>query len=250
MWLRRFRLPTAPPDVRMKFRSEAMNCILGASAVNTKSVAPAYVWPAGRRPDPPPRRLLYSRKYGTFLASGTGSPRASLAWPVLEAGARRHPAGRRRVHQENPRVHHRDVFNSPLTDYLPASKTVPTPKAVLGDIAGAPGMLPYRTEVYRYMRMLENASPRVKVFSIGKTEEGREMIAVAVAGERLHRGARREPRTPGQAGRPAHHPSGRRRSRKTGGRLHAHLLHHRHHPLHRNRRAHRAHGTGLPPGGG
>jgi len=28
-------------------------------------------------------------------------------------------------------------FNSPLTDYLPASKTVPTPKAVLGDVAGA-----------------------------------------------------------------------------------------------------------------
>src|SRR5580658_3597406 len=76
-------------------------------------------------------------------------------------------------------------FNSPLTDYLPASKTVPTPKAVLGDIAGAPGILPYAEEVYRYMRMLEAASPRVKVFSIGKTEEGREMIAVAVADERL-----------------------------------------------------------------
>ena len=30
-------------------------------------------------------------------------------------------------------------FNSPLTDYLPASKTVPTPKAVLGDIAGRAG---------------------------------------------------------------------------------------------------------------
>jgi hypothetical protein len=76
-------------------------------------------------------------------------------------------------------------FNSPLTDYLPASKTVPTPKVVLGDIAGAPGILPYSQEVYRYMRMLEKASPRVKVFSIGKTEEGREMIAVAVASERL-----------------------------------------------------------------
>src|SRR5689334_25270833 len=76
-------------------------------------------------------------------------------------------------------------FNSPLTDYLPASKTVPTPKAVLGDIAGAPGILPYSAEVYRYMRMLEKATPRVKVFSIGKTEEGREMIAVAVASERL-----------------------------------------------------------------
>ena len=76
-------------------------------------------------------------------------------------------------------------FNSPLTDYLPASKTVPTPKAVLGDIAGAPGILPYSQDVYRYMRMLEKATPRVKVFSIGKTEEGREMIAVAVASERL-----------------------------------------------------------------
>jgi hypothetical protein len=76
-------------------------------------------------------------------------------------------------------------FNSPLTDYLPASKTVPTPKVVLGDVAGAPGILPYSEEVYRYMRMLEKASPRVKVFSIGKTEEGREMIAVAVASEKL-----------------------------------------------------------------
>src|SRR6266498_3183230 len=76
-------------------------------------------------------------------------------------------------------------FNSPLTDYLPASPKVPTPKAVLGDIAGAPGKLPYAEDVYRYMRMLERATPRVKVFSIGTTEEGREMIAVAVASEKL-----------------------------------------------------------------
>ena len=71
-------------------------------------------------------------------------------------------------------------FNSPLTDYLPASPDVPTPKAVLGDVSGAPGKLPYAEDVYKYMRMLERASPRVKVFSIGTTEEGREMIAVAV----------------------------------------------------------------------
>jgi len=76
-------------------------------------------------------------------------------------------------------------FNSPLTNYLPASATVPTPKAVLGDVAGAPGKLPYSAEVYRYMRMLEKASPRVKVISIGTTEEGREMIAVAIASESL-----------------------------------------------------------------
>src|SRR5216110_2898422 len=58
-------------------------------------------------------------------------------------------------------------FTSPLVDYLPASKTVPTPKAVLGDIAGAPGRLPYAEEVYQYMRKLEAAAPqRVKVVSI------------------------------------------------------------------------------------
>ena len=76
-------------------------------------------------------------------------------------------------------------FLSPLVDYLPASKTVPTPKAVLGDIAGARDNLPYSREVYAYMRLLEKSSPRVKVFSIGRTEEGREMIAVAVASEAL-----------------------------------------------------------------
>ncbi len=75
-------------------------------------------------------------------------------------------------------------FTSPLVDYLPASKTVPTPKAVLGDVAGAPGKLPYAEEVYQYMRMLEKAAPqRVKVFSIGKTEEGREMIAAAISSD-------------------------------------------------------------------
>src|SRR5438105_11166460 len=76
-------------------------------------------------------------------------------------------------------------FLSPLVDYLPASSTVPTPKAVLGDIAGARNNLPYSKEVYTYMRMLAKATPRVKVYSIGTTEEGREMIAVAVASDSL-----------------------------------------------------------------
>src|SRR5262252_10100145 len=65
-------------------------------------------------------------------------------------------------------------FLSPLVDYLPASKTVPTPAVVLGDIAGGPNKLPYSAEVYQYMRMLAKATPRVQVFSIGTTEEGRE----------------------------------------------------------------------------
>ena len=74
-------------------------------------------------------------------------------------------------------------FNSPLTDYLPASTTVPSPSAVLGDVAGAPGILPYTADVHRYFRMLAAASPRVRVISIGMSEEGRERIAVAVSSE-------------------------------------------------------------------
>jgi hypothetical protein len=76
-------------------------------------------------------------------------------------------------------------FLSPLIDYMPASATVPTPTAILGDIAGNPSKLPYSKEVYDYMRLLAKSSPRVRVYTIGHTEEGREMIAVAVASESL-----------------------------------------------------------------
>ena len=61
-------------------------------------------------------------------------------------------------------------FSSPLVDYLPASKNVPTPEAVLGDVSGAPGILPYAKYVYKDMRLLEKATPRVRVYSIGTTE--------------------------------------------------------------------------------
>jgi hypothetical protein len=74
-------------------------------------------------------------------------------------------------------------FTTELVDHLPASATVPSPLKVNGYIAGADGHLTYAEDVYKYMRALEAASKRVKVFSIGKTEEGREMIAVAVSSE-------------------------------------------------------------------
>ncbi len=76
-------------------------------------------------------------------------------------------------------------FSSHLVDYLPASSTVPTPAKALGDVAGAPDTLPYAEDVYKYFRQLQAASPRVKVVSIGHSEEGREMIAVAIADESL-----------------------------------------------------------------
>src|SRR5207237_6714124 len=51
---------------------------------------------------------------------------------------------------------------------------------------GAEGKLPNSKEVYDYMRLLAKALPgRVKVYTIGQTEEGRDMLAVAVASDAL-----------------------------------------------------------------
>jgi len=74
-------------------------------------------------------------------------------------------------------------FLTPYVDHLPASATVPTPLDFLGHIAGAADVLTYPADIYRYMRAVAEASPRVKVFSIGTTEEGREMILVAVSSD-------------------------------------------------------------------
>ena len=77
------------------------------------------------------------------------------------------------------------AFNTQLTRYLPASDTVPTPAKAMGDVSGAPNMLPRLKTIHDYFRSLAASSPRVKVFSIGTSEEGREMIAAAIADEAL-----------------------------------------------------------------
>ncbi len=74
-------------------------------------------------------------------------------------------------------------FLTELVDHLPASDRVPTPEKVLGYVIGTPNKLTYSKDIYRYMRELEKASPRVKVFVIGRSEEGRETLLVAVSDE-------------------------------------------------------------------
>ena len=99
------------------------------------------------------------------------------------------------------------------------------------------------------MRLLEKSSPRVKVFSIGTTEEGREMIAVAVASEALiakldankaKLAKLADPRTINMNDAEA---DADRRRRGAG------LLHHRHDPLDGVRRADGADGARLSPRG-
>jgi hypothetical protein len=70
-----------------------------------------------------------------------------------------------------------------LVDHLPASSTVPSPLKFFGRIVGTPGELTYAKDINRYFEALDKASDRVAVWNIGKTEEGRDMIVLAVADE-------------------------------------------------------------------
>lgn len=75
------------------------------------------------------------------------------------------------------------MFLTELVDHLPASATVPSPLEFNGYVAGAPERLTYARDVHRYFRELAQASPRVRVWTMGTTEEGREQILVAISDE-------------------------------------------------------------------
>jgi Zinc carboxypeptidase len=75
-------------------------------------------------------------------------------------------------------------FLSPWVSYLPVSDKVPSPRAFYGRIMGASGELVNSEKAYAYCRALAAASPRVRVFTIGKSEEGREIVLMAIADEK------------------------------------------------------------------
>jgi hypothetical protein len=74
-------------------------------------------------------------------------------------------------------------FGNPWVAYLPDSATVPSPAEYLGHAVGAAGELSSTAKIYGYFRKLAETSPRVRVETIGKTEEGREILLAAVADE-------------------------------------------------------------------
>ena len=74
-------------------------------------------------------------------------------------------------------------FSTELVDHLPLSSCVPPPDAALHHIVGAPDVLDYTKDINAYFRLLASKSSRVKVWSIGMSEEGREMLVAAVSDE-------------------------------------------------------------------
>jgi hypothetical protein len=62
--------------------------------------------------------------------------------------------------------------------YVPDSDRVPSPAEVLGHEVGAPGELSNVATIHAYFRKLAATSDRVRVETIGTSEEGREILAV------------------------------------------------------------------------
>ena len=74
---------------------------------------------------------------------------------------------------------------------LPADPKVPSPLKFLGYVPGENNTVTYYKDIVRYLEALQAASPRVKMWSIGKSEEGRDMVAVAIADEATIRNLQR-----------------------------------------------------------
>src|SRR5881628_1855714 len=77
----------------------------------------------------------------------------------------------------------RPDFISPLVDHLPKVAGVPSPKDVLGHYVGEPKKLTYYADILKYYRALAAATPRVKVVTIGKSNEGRDLVVAFVGAE-------------------------------------------------------------------
>jgi hypothetical protein len=85
-------------------------------------------------------------------------------------------------HLTDPRI------STELVDYLPYSATVPTTLEFPGiqRIIGTPGELTYARDIHRYMKALAAAAPeRARIIPMGETEEGREMLVIAIASEEI-----------------------------------------------------------------
>ncbi len=74
-------------------------------------------------------------------------------------------------------------FLTDWVDHLPIKAGLKSPLEFFGHISGAPNVLSYSTQLAEYYRVLERSSKRIKVISLGRSEEGREMVAAVISDE-------------------------------------------------------------------
>jgi hypothetical protein len=123
--------------------------------------------------------------FGAFIALALGTSYVST--PIAAQSKTARPAAQKideaytrtiRENLQDPRI------TTELVDHLPASDTVPSPLKFLGRAVGAPGELTYARDISRYYEALAKAAPgRAKFWKVGITEEGRDIVLLAIADE-------------------------------------------------------------------
>ena len=103
-----------------------------------------------------------------------------LAWATPRLGAQNDDPEFARLVKEWTT---RSDFISPLVDHLPKVAGIPSPKDTLGHYIGEPRKLTYYSDILKYYRALAAATPRVKVMSIGTSNEGRDLVVVFVGSD-------------------------------------------------------------------
>ncbi len=131
---------------------------------------------------PIPSRYVLAAVAVLGLAPGAGpAARQAAKAPAPQTVDAEYTAKIREALQD-PRI------TTELVDHLPASDTVPSPLKFLGRYVGQPGELTYAKDIHRYYEQLAKVSPRARFWKIGTSEEGRDMVALAIADEATIKG--------------------------------------------------------------
>src|ERR1700733_6458021 len=129
---------------------------------------------------------------GTVLVLALGSIYGSMPMAAQSRTTTAKPPAAQKSPQKNDDEYTRLIkqnlqdprITTELVDHLPASDTVPSPLKFLGRAVGMPGELTYAKDIYRYYEALAKAAPgRAKYWKVGTTEEGRDIVLLAIGNE-------------------------------------------------------------------
>src|SRR5205085_9561317 len=128
-------------------------------------------------PTPPRGRMRHSLSRTPWLAAALVAVAASAGAQSAQPIDQEYTA-KIKQNLSDPRI------STELVDHLPASATVPTPLKLLGHIVGQNGELDHAADIHRYLKAVADASNgRAKFWTIGKSEEGRDIVLMAIADE-------------------------------------------------------------------
>jgi hypothetical protein len=124
--------------------------------------------------------------------AGSALVAAALVWsqtkPTVAQSTTPTPEANQTIDEDYTKIIRQSLqdprITTELVDHLPASDTVPTPLKFFGRAVGTPSELTYAKDIHRYYEALAKASPRAKYLKIGTTEEGRDIVLLAIADEK------------------------------------------------------------------